>query len=146
MKTEALYTLGESTIVYDPSVPCMIATHVGFQTSEEFRTFLNKGLELMIEKIKEKGTMAWLPNIRNFDALDERDLQWAAADWNERAYLAGIKHVAFVLADDDYDLATIGAETYVEAGQSQKEKPQMTTRMFKDEESAKAWLREVLNS
>lgn len=146
METNILFTLGESTINYDPAVPCLVARYVGFHTIEEFRQFMNKGLELLIEKKKVHGRIGWLPDIREGDAQADDGLEWVATDWTIRALAAGISHVAFVLPEDDYTIPEMNAETYAETAQAEIDGEQMTTRMFKDEASAKAWLREALSN
>lgn len=144
MKTEALYSLGESTIEYDTSVPCMTGRHKGFHMSHEFRQFLNKGAELMIEKMSESGKMAWVANLQESDVITEEDNVWAAEDWTARILKKGISYIAFVLHEDEYTLANMSQEIYEE--QITQNKNEMVVGRFKDEESAKAWLREVLNS
>ncbi|GAA0195849.1 hypothetical protein GCM10009122_60170 [Fulvivirga kasyanovii] len=119
--------------------------HVGFLDGAEIRYCLNKGLELMIEKRKEYGRIAWLVDLREGDAVAEADLQWIAADWNARLLEAGICYVAFVLSEDDYAFSSVSAESY--QGFSEEEVgDQVINRNFQNEESAKAWLREVLSN
>ena len=38
------------TLEYDSTVPCITASFIGFMSSEQFRAFLNKGLDYLIEK------------------------------------------------------------------------------------------------
>ncbi|MBL6447707.1 hypothetical protein JMN32_15420 [Fulvivirga sp. 29W222] len=142
MQTEILYQLEESIIEYDPSVPCIIGRHIGFHMSNEFRQFLDKGLELMVEKMKEHGKVAWVANLHQSDVIIEEDNIWAAEDWTPRALKAGICHTAFVLHEDEYALANMNQEVYQD--QIAKNQNEMIIGRFKDEESAKAWLREML--
>ncbi|WP_221408956.1 hypothetical protein [Ohtaekwangia koreensis] len=53
-----LHTQKYGTLDYDPSVPCIIATHFGYATNDEFRSLLNLGLSYAIEK-KKKSRKAW---------------------------------------------------------------------------------------
>ncbi|UII29613.1 hypothetical protein LVD17_15035 [Fulvivirga ulvae] len=144
MEITTLHTIAKSTLDYDPSVPCIIARQWGFLDSSEFREWLNKGLELMIEKEKVHGKMAWFADLRQGDAQADADLQWVATDWTTRALAASIRHVAFILPEDDYALAQMNAETYAELSESKAKEEHMITRMFKDEASAKTWLRDAL--
>ncbi|GAA0195878.1 hypothetical protein GCM10009122_60210 [Fulvivirga kasyanovii] len=144
MKIETFYTQGESTLNYDPSVPCIIVNNVGFATSEEFRALLNKGLEFLIEKQKIHGKIGWLSNLVQADAYSEDDMKWVATDFDARAYEAGVRHVSFVLAEDAYAFANFSAETYQKYSQEEIGE-KIVIRNFKDEASAKAWLREVLS-
>jgi hypothetical protein len=49
------------SLEFDPSVPCVVATFVGFMTSDQFRQFLMRGLDLMIEKKKKQERFSGLP-------------------------------------------------------------------------------------
>ena len=140
---DILYKVQGTILISDPSVPCIILRQVGFLNGEEFKEVLNKGLELMIEMKKEHGKSTWLVNLIEGDAQTNEDLEWVGTDWNMRVLTAGIRHVAFVLPDDGYTMAQMNAETYAETAQAEIDGVQMTTRMFKDEASAKMWLREV---
>lgn len=145
MQTEVLYTLGKSILDYDPSIPCLTFKHKGFMISSEFRTFLNKALELIKEKKQEHEIFGWVSNLAESDAFLEEDMLWVANDFNPRAYQAGLRYVAFVLTEDEYALANVSAETYTEYSLEEMGE-QIVNRNFTDEELAKAWLREVLNS
>lgn len=141
-----LYTLGESTIGLDPSVPCLVIKQVGFLTSEEFRQLQEKALDLYIAKKKEHGKLASISNIEKSDAIDMESLKWAAEDLAPRHYQAGNRYSAVILPEDEYALASMNAEIFMEESGKKITEPQMETRMFKDEESAKIWLREALNN
>ncbi|MBL6446708.1 hypothetical protein JMN32_10320 [Fulvivirga sp. 29W222] len=143
MSVTTIYTMGKSRIEYDPSVPCLIARHIGFELSHEHREFLNKGLELLIEKKKEQGKIAWVPDLRLSDAIMEEDSMWAVNDWSPRALAAGVKHVAFILSEDEFALASMASETYNDAIKNDE---QMQVGNFRDEESAKEWLRESFSN
>lgn len=47
-----LHTKENGTLDYDASVPCIIFSPIGFLTDEEFKAFLNLGLQIMIERKK----------------------------------------------------------------------------------------------
>lgn len=98
----------------------------------------------MIEKMSESGKMAWVANLQESDVITEEDNVWAAEDWTARILKKGISYIAFVLHEDEYTLANMSQEIYEE--QITQNKNEMVVGRFKDEESAKAWLREVLNS
>ncbi|GAA0195855.1 hypothetical protein GCM10009122_60180 [Fulvivirga kasyanovii] len=144
MKIERLYSIGAYTVDYDPSVPCLIIDNVGFITSQEFRTLLDKSLEIFEEKKKIHGKMGWLPNLTKADVFLEDDMKWMASYFNPRAHKAGLRHMAFVLSEDEYAAASFSVESYQEYSEEEVG-DQIINRNFKDEESAKAWLREVLN-
>ena len=139
-----LYTQGASTIDFDPSVPCLVISQVGFLTGEEFRQLQEKALELYMAKKKEHGKLASISNIIESDAIDMESLKWAAEDLAPRHYQAGNRYSAVILPEDEYALATMNAEIFMEESGKKTTEPHMETRMFKDIKSAKAWLEEVL--
>lgn len=145
MKTTTLYTLGESTIDFDPTVPCIIVKQIGFLTGGEFREIQGKALDLYTEIRKDHSKLAWISNIVHSDAIDAKDLKWAAEDLAPRSYKTGNRYSAVVLPEDEYAMASMNAEIYTEESEKKAYEQQIETRMFKDEESAKDWLREALS-
>src|SRR5688572_8968572 len=95
-----LYDEKFGSLEYDSTVPCITATFKGFMSSEQFRDFLNKGLEKLIEKKKLHKQILWLADTRKHVVQPDKDTQWVADDWNPRAIKAGIEHVAFVLPEN----------------------------------------------
>ncbi|GAA0195862.1 hypothetical protein GCM10009122_60190 [Fulvivirga kasyanovii] len=145
MQTIRLYTLGKSTLEYDVAVPCLIFRHIGFMDSTEFRTFLNKALELAVERKEEGEMFGWVTNLTESDAFLEEDMVWAANDFEKQAHEKGLRAVAFVLNQDAYALSSISGEIFVESSE-ERGSEEVKHMNFKDEESAKAWLKEVLNN
>ncbi|GAA0195893.1 hypothetical protein GCM10009122_60230 [Fulvivirga kasyanovii] len=143
MQTIRLYTLGESTIDFDPSVPCIVVKQIGFLTSDEFREIQEKALDLYVVKKKEYGKLAWLSNIQESDAVEMESLKWAAEDLTPRSYQAGNRYSAVVLPEEEYTMASMNAEIYTEESVRKANEQKIETRMFKDEASAKMWLRMV---
>ncbi|SKC65213.1 STAS/SEC14 domain-containing protein [Ohtaekwangia koreensis] len=140
--TIRLHTQEIGTLDYDPSVPCIIATHIGYILDEEFRDFLNLGLKFLIEKKKTHGKIAWLVDASQLEAnLSE---EWAVRDWNPRALAEGIQHVAFVLPSDVF--GKIPVQNYVDLNEQNQSSAKMVTAIFEDIESAKEWLRESLRN
>ncbi|HEY8936290.1 MAG TPA: hypothetical protein VIM65_13750 [Cyclobacteriaceae bacterium] len=136
-----LYTRENGKIEYDSSVPCIIATHIGFWSDEEFKSFLNIGLELMIEKKKEQGKIAWLADASKMGANTSEE--WAVKDWNPRALLAGVQYLAFVVSEEN-PFGKMRVDGYDEINKKAIQTEKMTTAMFEDLQSAKNWLREKL--
>lgn len=70
------------SLEFDPTVPCVVATFVGFMTSEQFRQFLMKGLDLMIEKKDETGKILWLADTTKYSVQSDKDTKWVADVWD----------------------------------------------------------------
>ena len=139
-----LYTYDKAaTIEYDSSVPCLIDTIKEFLVSEELRSHLNKGLELLIEKKRIHGQIGWIADTRFVPPIFEDDLKWIAEDWTLRAEKAGIRHIAMVMPKDY--VAQMNLEVYQEHLRELTPR-ELVTGVFKDLESAREWLQYLLGA
>lgn len=127
------------SLVYDSSVPCVTATFDGFMTSEQFRDFLNKGLNHLIEKKKVHDKILWLADTTKHVVQPDKDTQWVADSWNPRAIEGGIRHVAFVLPENVF--GGMSVKKYAE--NSEKKGDSIEVQMFGNVESAKAWFKKL---
>jgi hypothetical protein len=137
-----LYEEKYGTLEYDRTVPCITATFKGFMSSEQFRDFLNKGLEKLIEKKQFHKNILWLADTSKHVVQPDKDTAWVASDWNPRALKAGINHVAFVLPENVF--GSLSVKKYSENNDKQESK--MTVKMFGDINLAKKWFRELSTS
>lgn len=127
------------TLEYDATVPCITASFNGFMSSEQFRTFLNKGLDALVEKKKIHNKILWLADTSKHVVQPDSDTKWVADDWNVRALKAGIRHVAFVLPENVFGNASV--KRYAENNDKNSDK--MVVQMFGDVRSAKDWFRKL---
>jgi hypothetical protein len=127
------------TLEYDATVPCITATFNGFMSSEQFRDFLTKGLDHLIEKKKGHDKILWLADTRKHVVQPDKDTQWVAETWNPRALKGGIHHVAFVLPENVFGNASV--KRY--ADNTAKKKDEMTVQMFGDISTAKQWFKNL---
>lgn len=123
------------TLEYDSTVPCITATFNGFMSSEQFRNFLNRGLDLLIEKRQIHPKVLWLADTRKHVVQPDKDTKWVADEWNPRALKGGIHHVAFVLPENVFGNASV--KRY--ADNTIQKKDEMVVQMFGDIKSAKDW-------
>jgi hypothetical protein len=65
----------------------------GFAQAEDFRTALNKGLEL----IKLKRSRKWLGNTQKMSAIPLDDQNWVNVEWFPKLIAAGVTSMAVVL-------------------------------------------------
>lgn len=142
MGKKLLNQMGTATIEFDPSIPCLIHTTSEFMMSNEFRGQMNIGLQLLIEKKNEIGKMAWLADASRHEVVLQEDIAWIATNWNVRVYEAGIRYIALVQPEDE--LSSVNQETYIDDSEELTAKG-LIIRQFIDVESAKKWLREVMN-
>ena len=136
-----LHTQDNGTLDYDPSIPCIIATHIGFMFDHEFKSFLDLGLKFMIEKKKIHGKIAWLPDTSRM--AGNAVIEWTVNDWNPRALASGIEYVAFVLSDNVFGQMQV--HNYVDLIAEDQSDRKMKTKIFTDIQSAKDWLRKALS-
>ena len=137
--SDILYTVpGKSFLEYDPGTPCVIGTIKDFLLSEEFRTHMNKGLELLIEKKNNHPEIGWLGNAKYQSTILEDDMTWVATEWGDRAIAAGIRYIALVLPDDE--IVKLSQDYF----DKDFKKDGMTLKQFMDLESARQWLHNVL--
>lgn len=134
-----LHSTANRFFAYDPSVPCITSSGDGFMLSRDFREFMENGLDLIREKIKENGKLGWLIDARYMEVIDPDDSEWVVTHWNVKAYEIGLRFVAFILPENIFTLMNI--EEYTE--QSEENGP-LVIQHFDDMESAKNWLKESL--
>lgn len=127
------------TLEYDSTVPCITATFKGFMSSEQFRDFLTKGLQHLIEKRKLHNKILWLADTRKHVVQPDKDTLWVAEEWTPKALKGGIGHVAFVLPENVF--GDMSVKKYAAA--SEKKKNEMIIEMFGDPESAKKWFKSI---
>ena len=135
-----LDTIETGAIDFDSSVPCLIVSWIGFTTSKEFRPFMERGLERIKEKAEENNQLGWIADISQSEIFSPEDIAWVAECWNPKANQGGIKYIAFVVSENAF--AELTADDYTEQSQAEGK---IIVNHFKDMESSKAWLREVLN-
>lgn len=90
-----------------PEVPCLIVAWYGFANSEQFRALMDHGLELYQAEAGRTQPLGWLADTRCLSAIRAADQQWLEADWNRRAYTAGIRHVSFVVPESVFGQMTV---------------------------------------
>lgn len=128
------------TLEYDATVPCITASFNGFMSSEQFRAFLNKGLEFLIEKKKSHSKILWLADTSKHVVQPDKDTRWVSDEWSPRALKGGINHVAFVLPENVFGNASV--KRYADHN-NVKEEGKMAVQMFGDIRSAKEWFKNL---
>jgi hypothetical protein len=94
-----LYAQPYGAMLLAPEVPCLIVAWYGFANSEQFRALMDQGLALYNAEAQRTWPLGWLADTRGHSAIRAADQEWLAADWNRRAYAAGIRHVSFVVPE-----------------------------------------------
>lgn len=135
-----IYQNKSGVIEYDSITPCVTVRFEGFMNSEEFRDFLNKGLDFLVSEMgKRKREILWLADTRKHEVQPARDTQWVSDVWNPKAFKAGLRHVAFVLPEKVF--GQLAVNNYAKEN-DQKDESKMAIKMFGDPEKAKNWYKE----
>ncbi|UII21390.1 hypothetical protein [Fulvivirga ligni] len=129
----------KGVLEYDESVPCVIGRFNGFMKSEEFRSFLLKGLDYC-KQYKPKGKpIMWLADTRAHSVQQKEDTDWVATDWNPKALEAGVAYVAFIVPENVF--GEMAVKNYM--NQTAKYgKETMHIGMFSTIDQAKKWFKE----
>ena len=83
-----------------PHLPSVLVRWHGFANSQNLRFLLDKGLELYQRYAARYPGLGWVTDARRFGAMLPADQQWASADWNQRAYAAGIRQLVFLTPEN----------------------------------------------
>ena len=141
MADTVLYTQPYGAILLAAEVPCLIVAWYGFANSEEFRELMDRGLDLYKAEAQRTPHLGWLADTRSHSAIRTADQEWLATDWNRRAYVAGIRHVCFVVPESVVGQITVN--TYASNATATGEYP-ITSSLHRTLAEAKAELRATL--
>lgn len=135
-----LHTTDKGYFDFDSSVPCIIAGKYGFLSSEEFRSYMNYGLQLIIEKVKDHQQLGWIANINQANIYAPEDGDWVINYWNSAAIEAGLRYVAFIMPESDFVKTSMDNYTKRSVASGG-----FIIRTFKEIETAKTWIRAQLH-
>jgi hypothetical protein len=119
------------TVHWDTAVQCAVMEWKRYAVSGEFRTGLEKGLEL----VKQKRARKWLADMRHMGVVSPADQKWSNEDWFPRALAAGIHKMALIVPKST--LAQMSVDTIM----SKVPGTDLETAYFDGVEKAKEWLR-----
>ena len=91
------------TIRWDGTRRCLMSEWKAFATTVEFRAALMK----VIDTIRKKRVRGYLSDTRKLRLIVERDQKWAHDVWAPLAVEAGLKRLAFVIAESGLGKLTV---------------------------------------
>lgn len=142
MRDTLLLSQSYGAIHLAPEVPSTIIQWTGFANSEQLRYLMNETLRHYLSETKrQKGPVGWIADLHGLGAVGSADQSWLHADWNPRAYAAGVRYMAFVDADSVF--GKISGKQYV-TNVTQSAEYTFHIRYLPTLAAAKAWLAEVL--
>jgi hypothetical protein len=136
-----LYTTESGSIDFDPSVPCLISTYNGFIGSEDFRNQGEFGLEMIQQKIRKYGKIAWIGDLSKSEIFDDEDVEWTGLEWSTKAYALGLHYRAIVMPESVF--AAINVRDFI--ARHDERKDPLIIKSFTDIASAKAWCKQCLD-
>ena len=120
----------ELRIDWDESCRSVVMEWKGFVTGKAFREFVDKGLELLVQK---RGCK-WLADLSNMGVMSQDDQNWADIDWFPRAVKSGVKYMAMVRPQK------VIPQMSVRNVLERVEDLEIETQYFTKKEDAIAWL------
>lgn len=89
------YESPQAKISWNEAVKAVIFEWKGFAQGEQYRTPINKILELVVQKQSKKV----LYDCRKMSVVSQDDQSWLLQDWYNRSIEAGLKYSAIVLPE-----------------------------------------------
>jgi hypothetical protein len=121
------------TIFWDAEINAVRMEWKEFVDGPSFRTGLDAGLALIVEKRSGK----WLADLRRLGPVTLEDQRWSNEEWFPRAIGAGLRYMALVSP------RKVVAQMSVRTIMSKVMDRNLTTAHFDDIEEARNWLRNV---
>lgn len=122
---------------FDPDVPCVAQTWLGFATSDEFRTSTLQVLEFVRQQRATFPCINFLVDARSLGPLLHDDMRWAAQVADPQLHEAGMRRIAFVIPETALGREAIRA--YQDAAHERPE-PRIGSRVFGTRQDALHWL------
>lgn len=119
MPDKIVLTEPYGSILTDAAVPCVIVRFNGFANSTEFKHIMETGLVHHRAHSRPEQPWGWVGDVRHMGAIPQAVQEWLTADWNRRAFTAGIREVSIVVAENV--LGQLATQQYVQRTMTQQE-------------------------
>ncbi|WP_373229210.1 hypothetical protein [Cohnella sp.] len=126
------YESPQAKVSWNEAVKAVIFEWKSFAQGEQYRTPINKILDLAVQKQSKKV----LYDCRKMSAISQDDQNWVAQDWYARSIEAGINYSAIVLPEKVIAKSSVNRVT--SALDSSK-----TSEEFDNLEEAVQWLSKI---
>ncbi|RFP66086.1 hypothetical protein D0N36_05015 [Hymenobacter lapidiphilus] len=111
MPDSALITETYGSMLLAPEVPCLIVQWHTFANRQQFRSFMDRSLELYIQEGQRTRPLGLLGDTRQVGAVTPDGQNWLRTNWNPRAYAAGIRHMGFVASESIFGQISVQSYT-----------------------------------
>lgn len=122
------------SVQWDEVERCVQLRWKGFAQGDEYRTGMNKVLELLTARKASR----WLIDAREMSVVTQTDQGWMMRDWRPRAIAAGLKKVAVVMPSSAIAQMSIHR---MENNLKDPTDQVIATAYFPSTDEARAWLR-----
>ena len=94
-----IYQTAFISLILDSSIPAIYENWQGTVSTDEFKSTLEKKLELFCQYRKDISNLNWIVNLKGLRVGEEAQA-WANHDFHPKLYPSGIRKIAFVVPED----------------------------------------------
>lgn len=134
---QTLYQRAFVTIILDTDIPAIYEEWHGSVSTSEFKTTLEKKLELYKELKGQHENLEWMVKLRGLKVAAQGQT-WANEEFHPRLYPAGIKRIAVTIPEEAFHLLN---DRQLSAHMDNKK--QIELCYFDDFEDAVAWTKKA---
>ncbi len=142
MPEEIILAEPYGSVLADAQVPCVIVQFHGFANAAEFRNIMETGLAYYQAHRQALRPWGWVGDVRRMGAIPQAVQDWLTADWNRRAFQAGIREVSIVVAENV--LGQLATQLYVKNTQARQDQYEIHSAYYPTLEAAKLGARAAL--
>ncbi|HEX8326646.1 MAG TPA: hypothetical protein VF629_03835 [Hymenobacter sp.] len=123
------------SVLADAAVPCVIVQLHGFANRAAFTHLMETGLAYYEARATPERPWGWIGDVRRMGAIPQAVQEWLIADWNVRAFQAGVREVSIVVAENV--LGQLATQQYVRNTTARRDQYEIVTANYPSLEAAK---------
>lgn len=142
MPDEIILAESYGSVLADAQVPCVIVQFHGFANTAKFKHIMETGLAYYQAHSQALRPWGWVGDVRHMGAIPQAVQDWLAADWNLRAFGAGVREVSIVVSANV--LGQLATQLYVKNTQARQDQYEISSAFYPSLKAAKQGAREAL--
>jgi hypothetical protein len=135
MPEEIILAEPYGSVLADSTVPCVIVQFHGFANSAQFKHLMTTGLTYFAAHARPEQPWGWVGDVRHMGAIPKEVQDWLIAEWNLRAFEAGVREVSIVVADNV--LGQLATQFYVQNTTARQDQYEIHTAYYPSLAAAK---------
>jgi hypothetical protein len=135
MPEEIILAEPYGSVLADRAVPCVIVQFHGFANSTQFKHIMTTGLAYFTAHAQPAQPWGWVGDVRRMGAIPKEVQHWLIAEWNLRAFEAGVREVSIVVAENV--LGQLATQFYVQNTTARQDQYEIYTAYYPSLEAAK---------